>query len=280
MSLKQYIKKKFLKQSIFRYYRNLSPEEQTPELARVIGYLKKHRIFVFPYDFVHKYKPGDIPVTKDGEKGLFYTIYHGKRLYYKDGHNKKQARRYFNSLYMEQDPESPHRYLSDDFNVDKDDIVVDIGAAEGNFSIDIIDKVKKIYLFEADPLWLKALEATFEAWKDKVEIIPKMVSDKSNGQTVALDQYFRDRKPFDFIKIDVDGAEKEVLAGMEHLLENKKIKKIALCTYHRQEDAAIFSAVLKNYGYDIGFSKGYMIFRKRIEKPYLRKGVLKAILHD
>ena len=181
---------------------------------------------------------------------------------------------------MEQDRESPHRYLSDDFDVGEEDIVVDVGAAEGNFSIDIIDKVKKIYLFEADPLWLRALEATFEPWKDKIEIIPKMVSGKSTAQTVALDQYFRDRKPFDFIKIDVDGDEKEVVDGMKGLLENKKIKKIALCTYHRQQDAGIFSKMLGNYGYDIRFSKGYMIFRKRIEKPYLRKGVLKAILHD
>ncbi len=246
----------------------------------MINYLKKHRVSAFPYDFTKKYRPADIPLWKDNETGLSYTLYQGKRLYYKDSRNRHAAAKYFNSLLMEQDPDSPHRYLDEHFRVDPGDVVVDIGAAEGNFSIDIIEKVKKVYLFEADPLWLKALHTTFAPWKEKVEIIPKMVSARSGDTAVSLDDFFRNREPLDFIKIDVDGAEKQVIDGMKDLLANKKIKKIALCTYHRQQDADIFSRLLKEYGYGIRFSKGYMIFRKRIEAPYLRRGVLKATLHD
>jgi len=280
MKLKEYARKKFLKRSILNYYRNLPDERQTPEWEAVVTYLKHHKIFVFPYTFVHKYKPENIRVEKDEEKDLLYTVYHEKRLYYKDGKHIRIAQRYFNSLFMEQDPDSPHRYLSDDFEVKENDIVVDVGAAEGNFSIDITDRVKKIFLFEADPLWRNALEATFRPWKDKVEIIPKMVSGRTTENTIALDDFFGDKESLDFIKIDVDGAEQQVIEGMKHLLESKKIKRIALCTYHRQHDAEIFSEQLRKYGYDTRFSEGYMIFRKRIEKPYLRKGVLKATLHD
>jgi hypothetical protein len=35
----------------------------------------------------------------------------------------------------EQDPDSPHRYLTDSFTIGNDDVLADIGAAEGNFSL-------------------------------------------------------------------------------------------------------------------------------------------------
>jgi hypothetical protein len=65
---------------------------------------------------------------------------------------------------------------------------------------------------------------------------------------------------------------------MRHLLEEKRVKKIALATYHRQDDAEKFSRLLGEYGYDVSFSRGYMIFRRGIEEPYLRRGILKAVL--
>jgi hypothetical protein len=36
------------------------------------------------------------------------------------------------------------------FDVDVDDIVGDIGAAEGSFGLSIVEKAKKLYLFEMD----------------------------------------------------------------------------------------------------------------------------------
>ena len=55
------------------------------------------------------------------------------------------------------------------------EIVVDIGAADGNFGLSIIEKVSKLYLFEPQKSWHKALQATFKPWEDKVEIVSKMV---------------------------------------------------------------------------------------------------------
>jgi len=273
-----YIRKKFLRHSILHYYRQLPAEQKNGEWEEVVRWLKKHRVSAFPYDFTKKYRAADVFLETDRQKGLFYTLYKGHRLYYKDARNAQRAKRYFNSIFMEQDPASPHRYLTDDFDVEEGDVVADIGAAEGNFAIDIVERAKKVYLFEAGPAWQRALQATFAPWEEKVEIIPKMVSDHTGAHTVTLDDFFREREVFDFIKIDVDGAEAEVLRGMEDLLQEKKVGKIALCTYHRQEDAHVFSQLLRGYGYDIGFSRGFMIFRKRIEAPYLRRGVLRATL--
>ncbi len=278
MKAKEFLQKKLLKQLIFRHYKNMPPEERTPEWEEVIGWLRKNRLSVFPYSFTARYDPAKIELRLDEKAQRFYTIYQGHRLYYRDGENARRARRYFNSVFLEQDPHSPHRYLSGDFDVEEGDVVVDVGAAEGNFSLDVVERAGKIYLFEPDPAWQEALRLTFAPWKEKVEIIPKMVGAVTDDTHVALDDFFRERRPSDFIKIDVDGAEAEVLKGMEDLLNEKRIRKIALCTYHRQEDAGRFARHLEKLGYHVSFSHGYMIFRKRLRPPYLRRGVLKAVL--
>ncbi len=278
MKPKEYIRKKFLRRSILKYYHSFLPDERTGEWEEVAGWLKHHRVSVFPYDFTKKYRVSEVPLHLDREQGLFYTEYRGHRLYYKDAESESRARRYFNSIFREQDPLSPHRYLTEDFDVEEGDVVVDIGAAEGNFAIDVVGRAKKVWLFEASPAWQTALCATFAPWGEKAEIVPKMVDGTTTETTVALDDFFSEREAFDFIKIDVDGAEAEVIRGMEGLIRQRKVKRIALCTYHRQRDAEIFSEMLRQYGYSVTFSRGYMIFRKRIEPPYLRRGVLKATL--
>jgi len=278
MKPKEFIRKKFLRRLIRDYYRRLPEEERTPEWTEVIRWLEEHRVFALPYDFTEKYRPENIPLHTDEERGLYYTLFRGHRLYYKDAGRAGKAKRYFNSVFMEQDPASPHRYLTEEFDVAPGDVVVDIGAAEGNLSLDVVERAGKVWIFEVCPGWVKALQATFEPWKEKVEIIRKMVSDRTEDDRVALDDVFDGGRKIDFVKIDVEGDEDAVIRGMRHLLEEKRVKKIALATYHRQADAEKFSRLLGEYGYDISFSRGYMIFRRGIEEPYLRRGILKAVL--
>ena len=61
-----------------------------------------------------------------------------KPIYFKKKWSKSRIQKALNQLYIEQDINSPHRYLTDDFNVDKDTIVADIGCAEANFSLFVI----------------------------------------------------------------------------------------------------------------------------------------------
>jgi len=53
---------------------------------------------------------------------------------------------------------------------------------------------------------------------------------------------------------------------------------MAICTYHKQGDEKIFTEFLKDAGFEVSPSAGYMIFiyDKHFEPPYLRRGLLRA----
>ena len=179
----------------------------------------------------------------------------------------------------EQDIDSPHRYLTNDFCVRDNDIVFDIGAAEGNFALSIVEKVRKIYLFETDSEWIEALHATFAPYEN-VEIINKFISDRNDQNKISIDCFIATKKEVvSFLKIDVDGEEANVLRGCEKTLTFQKPLKVALCTYHNQNDEVIFSKLLRSKGFEIVYSKGYMIFSydKNIKPPYLRRGMIRAM---
>ncbi|HLO45377.1 MAG TPA: FkbM family methyltransferase [Leadbetterella sp.] len=261
--------------------KNLESRDLNLEEKEVLAFLKVNPLHIFPYLFPEKYKPSDIKIEKDEEKDLLFTLWEGKKLYYKNGHQVKKAQTYFNSLLLEQDSDSPHRYLTEDFDVKEGDVIVDVGAAEGNFSLSVIEKAKQVYLFEVEKDWIKALEATFEPWKDKVQIVQKYVSDIDNEQCIKLDTFFGGAEQVNFIKADVEGAEAQVINGANDLIKRQKDLRIAVCTYHRQSDAKELDELLKTKGFKNHFSDKYMIFHygsnNVVEPPFLRKAVLRAI---
>lgn len=262
-----------LKQKVIAFYANkkLSTEQQ-----EVINYLKDNPYSVFPYDFTKNYRAEQVEVHYDQEKDLHYSLLDGKRLYIKRGTAIDYIKKKLNAAALEQDPKSPHLYLEGDFQIEEGDVLADIGVQEGNFALEVIEKVSKVYLFEADKDWSEALEATFAPWKDKVVIINKFVGDKNDEGFVTLDEYFKDIE-LNFLKIDVDGAERQLLKGAKKLLTQDKLK-IALCTYHFQHDAEEFDALLKSNGFQTEFSKGYMLFHfdDKLRPPYLRRGLVRG----
>lgn len=267
-----------LKNNIVSYLSNLA--QLSDEERAVLNYLKAHDIAVFPYDFVKEYDQDDIEVHFDPTFKLYYTIWEGKKLYHKKGSRIEKMKRYYNSLLLEQDIRSPHRYLTENFTVNDGDIIVDVGAAEGNFSLSVIEKAGHVYLFEPDKKWISALEATFNPWQNKVTIVSQMVSDVSNRNTTTIDNYFND-KPIHFIKADVEGAEIDLLKGAQQTIQRLKQLKIAVCTYHQQEHADILNNLLTGLEFNTNFSDGFMLYyygRDNVVKPpYLRKAVLRAV---
>lgn len=268
-----------LKNKILDFYKQLPQEQLLDEQKGAIGFLSSNNISVFPYPFAEEYKPSDIEVILDSAIGLYYMLWDGKKLYHKKA-SKEKAQKYFNSLRLEQDIRSPHRYLINEFNVKENDIVVDVGAAEGNFSLSIIEKASRVLLFEPDRNWAKALEATFEPWKNKVTIVHKLVSDKSSLDSVSLDDFLGQEQSINFIKADVEGSEAEVIKGAQKIIERNRELKIAVCTYHRQEDATNLDSQLTQLGFENKFSDGYMLYHygrtNVVKEPYLRKAVLRA----
>jgi hypothetical protein len=158
------------------------------------------------------------------------------------------------------------------------DILADIGVAEGNFALGAVEKAKALYLFETDKEWIEALNATFEPWKEKVHIINKFVGEKINSNQTSLDEFFKD-EPVTFLKIDVDGAEAKLLKGCDRILSQQSPLKIALCTYHKQNDEEEFTKLLSDKGFCVTPSDGYMLFYtdKKIKPPYFRRGLLRAV---
>lgn len=273
------ILKKNLRKKILNYYSALPENEINDEQREILNYLHNNPVTTFPYLFWQNYSPERIEVFTDPSNGIKYVLQDDKKLYFKKRWSKKRIQRAYADLAREQDPESPHRYLSGNFSPGKDEAIADIGAAEGNFSLSVIEKVKKIYLIEYDREWTEALEATFAPWKEKVEIISKYVSDTDDEMNIRLDTLIESMKDIIFLKIDVDGFEKKVMNGAMKTISGNKPLKIALCTYHKSNDEKDFTLLLENNRFKVTPSKGYVIhyYDKKIRSPWLRRGLLRAI---
>lgn len=266
-----------LQKEIPAYHEASADYASDEERKEVVNYVRNNGVQIFPYTFTEKYKQDSIEVFHDVACGMKYVLFNDKRLYFKRKWSTKRIQKSFHDLTLEQDDMSPHRYLSENFNLDENDVVADFGAAEGNFTLSVIEHIKKAYLFEYDPEWIEALQMTFKPWKDKVEIIPKFVSDKNDSKHCSGDVFFKD-KSISFLKIDVDGGERSLLKGFEHTIATAKPMKIALCTYHQHDDEQEFSSWLKSKNYNVKPSTGYMIFHydKKLKAPYIRRALIRA----
>lgn len=276
--LRTSILKKSLRRKILRHFGEMPPSEINGEQKEILGYLERNPLRIFSYDFGFKYRPADIEVFHDGGLGMNYVLLDGKRLFFKKRWTASRIRKGFSDLLCEQDPESPHRYLTPAFRLTEDDVIADIGAAEGNFSLSVIEKVKKCYLFEYNRDWARALRATFTPFGSKAEVINKMVACRDDKFHIMLDTFLLEHKEVTFLKIDVDGAEEEVIAGCIETLKSQRPLRIAFCTYHQADDEKKYTDLLIRFGFNVTTSRGYMIpfYDKKIKSPWLRRGLIRA----
>ncbi len=267
-----------LKNKILNYYSSIPSKDITSEQLQVIEYLKSNRLQYFPYEYTKKYSVDAINPQYDNKKELFYVIFDDEKLFFKKEWSIEYIKQYVVSLLVEQDIESPHRYLTNEFNLNGMKTLFDVGAAEGNFALMNIDNFDKVFLFEADNSWNKPLEATFEKWKDKVVIINKFVSNVNDEKCVMLDDYISELKDSVFIKIDVEGVERKIIEGANKLINNLQSIKIAVCTYHKQDDEKQLTAILKSFNFEVSPSNNYIIFYDdpNQKAPYLRRGIIRC----
>ncbi|MDO5970556.1 FkbM family methyltransferase [Flavivirga aquimarina] len=263
-----------LRNNILTYHEANNDEE----IKEVVTYLQKNPVSVFPYNFAKKYKKEVIEVYFDQSNGLRYVMHQNKRLYFKKNMTDKAIKSLYYGLLLDQDKNSPHLYITDNFNLDRHDVVADVGAAEGNFSLSIIESVRKIYLFEPDEEWIEPLKATFEPWKDKVVIINKFVTNFESESTISMNSFYKKNPDITFFKVDIEGEEQNFLNSCESILKKHINLKIAICTYHKQDDEKAFMTQLKSYGFTAQTSRGYMIYMydKNLDVPYLRRGLIRA----
>ena len=195
------------------------------------------------------------------EEDYPYIDFFGKKMYFPKDYLfvKYGNKEYVRNILGEQEDGSPHRYLKDTEQIPHGAIVVDAGVCEGNFALQYIDKVKKIYLIEADSKWMEVLKRTFADYQDKVVFCGKFLSGRDNAYEITLDSLVPDHETVDFIKMDIEGAEVDALLGAKRVLENSAAR-CAICSYHRQYDEKYISFILNAYGYQTSYSEGYMCF--------------------
>lgn len=167
--------------------------------------------------------------------------------------------------------EGPYCYPYDGNNVmiEQGDIVVDAGAWIGDFAAFAIKAgAQKVYAFEINNDNLKYLNKTAEL-NPGIAAINAGIGDKNsevsvNGRNMSafiekssddnqgnikmfsLDSFAESEgiTKIDFIKADIEGFERNMLMGAQNILR-KFAPKLAICTYHRPDDAEVLTRLIK-----------------------------------
>jgi glycosyltransferase involved in cell wall biosynthesis len=226
---------------------------------------KGSAVYSYPHRLNDMYKDFKADIQYDSECDMMYVLHQGKRMYFPRECSERMVYTMYRFCCLEQDVTSPHCYLNRDFDVDEGATVVDAGVAEGNFALEIIDRVKKIYLVECDSRWLPALERTFAPYRDKVVLVPKMLGNQNDDGYISMDAMTQGEK-IDFIKMDVEGAEADALLGAKETLQRNPAMKCVVATYHAHGMGEQVKQILTEQGFAVSESAGY-IFYKNYNKP-------------
>lgn len=166
-------------------------------------------------------------------------------------------------------------------DVDKGDIVFDVGAFIGGFTLAVVDKASKVFAIEPDPQNCAYLRANVKKlrnvhiiqkalWKHEGTMDLKLGEDPTDSSLLNVDGKSRNisvdiqstrldslvRKlgigKIDFLKMDAEGVEPEVLEGAEGILG--KIRKVAVdCSAERfgRTTTLEVRGILASAGFDV-----------------------------
>ncbi len=175
-----------------------------------------------------------------------------------------------------------HQVYTKEFDIEKNDIVVDIGANIGVFSVfaSYFAKNGTVYAFEPEPESFELLRENAESNNmSNIRLINKAVSARSGKrdfyvgrpgsgghtfcrikgrkitvQTISLEDFFKryELPKLDFLKMDCEGAEYEILFNCPRTTL-AKIKKISM-EYHdidRDKNGNSLKKFLENNGFTV-----------------------------
>ena len=163
-----------------------------------------------------------------------------------------------------------------DVRIARDDVVFDCGANLGVFTVLAAYRGAEVFAFEPIPEARTILRETLKlnpAFADRVHVIPCALGDEEKtaeftiledtlvGSSMVLPQTGRKMRvpvttvdafveaegldAVNFIKADIEGAERQMLAGAGDTLRNYT-PKIAICTYHLADDPLVIANLLRN----------------------------------
>ncbi|KAA6342053.1 hypothetical protein EZS27_010189 [termite gut metagenome] len=192
--------------------------------------------------------------------------------YFNDNYDKRIVEYLDNYI-----PEGTYGYLDKDIDVTvkKGDVVIDAGAWIGDFSAYAASKGAISYAFEPTENTYKILCETSQLNKRKIVPIQKglgnycgninilIKGDYSMGNSIipegntmktikeekifvtTLDRFVEEDHltKVDFIKADIEGAEREMLKGASNVLKTFA-PKLAICTYHLPDDPEVLEKII------------------------------------
>lgn len=205
-------------------------------------------------------------------------------------------------MYFEVFCQNAHRFDRTPTLVEQGDVVIDVGCCEGFFSLNALEKgATKVYGFEPGRGAVRALEKTFEneVEKGRMEIVGKLLgevpgelvfSENPNDPTVCavlpmssmlanncykvpvttLDTFAAERElvRVDFLKVDVEGYELEVLRGGAGMIKKNR-PKIAIAANHRPEHAAEIRKLLEEIDSGYRFKLNGLVDFDGIVRPVM-----------
>ena len=123
-----------------------------------------------------------------------------------------------------------------------------------NISLNNIKNVDQYFLALSDTMKLISFEEPtqyyFVKGREKYESIP------FNALSISMDKFVEMSRLFpDYIKIDVDGAEQTIIAGMSETVQNKKLKSVVVEVSDKSESA--ITEFLEKAGFKIEFARSF-----------------------
>ncbi|MDR3128780.1 MAG: FkbM family methyltransferase [Tannerellaceae bacterium] len=171
--------------------------------------------------------------------------------------------------------EGPYGYVDGAFDVTvkQGDVVIDAGAWIGDFSAYSAAKGATCYAFEPIEHTFQYLCKTAKFYERLIHPIQKGLGEKTQELTInsskelvgvssivmkneyhvstekiavtTLDQFVAENNlsKIDFIKADIEGAERDMLRGASHVLKTFA-PKLAICTYHLSDDPQVLEQII------------------------------------
>ena len=174
----------------------------------------------------------------------------------------------FNDMGMLQD--GPHEYGP--VRLSKGNVVLDCGAHNGAFSMYSLIKGCEVHAFEPVPSTFRRLQRNLSLYQSPyVHMVNKGVwscttrqsfylSDDSATDSavlskpgkiealdvVSIDEYVQANNinRVDFVKADIEGAEKKMLEGMRKTIQ-KYHPKLSICSYHNPDDPRVLEDLIR-----------------------------------
>jgi len=162
-----------------------------------------------------------------------------------------------------------HFYQKKHTEIEKNEIILDIGTAEGLLPISVINKCSHIYMIEPSKTFYASLQKTFSDFTSKTTIFNTAVGNEdtmisfdensldgmishqktattSNITLRKIDTLFQNNEKITYLKADIEGFEMEMLKGAEQTIKRNK-PKIAITTYHTQNNPDEIISIIKSY---------------------------------